>query len=480
MDDDTFKVKFKAIGFETRIDARDTESAKELFTRFLKSKNVDLSQADKVEFEIDSNGKKIKFDCKDKLIDIGISDDTIIKVNDTANVFPQLKDRPKKARVGGKKVVDKKEEEKENETMLTVVRDMAIFGFFENEKILKDQSDKNHEFISVDDALQLKDKDEQGFVLGLMGKYLKNLEMSVAINLSEEGQDKKNQKASHSTLQFLANGMITKRKIKLIFDTEQSFVNNINQDKGKNKKFNESLKDLLIKEFSELHKDTTVFTNYPIKDKFKAMLITLKEQDIDFTDSKLQRAFKYQSELAGKAIDYEEDIPLMEGIVLSKSFLLSAFDNKSDDKWGYNETRGKEKYIPPVGWIKYGVKCAGLYGDNDDWIACDHRKGEWCIGYMGLRKQQVAEKLVLKHENDDDSRHNGQKVGIGVYTYQDPKDMEKDCDVIKYKKEEYLIGFMVRVNPEAIKIPSKDHKYWVVDGTSSSLRPVGILLKKIK
>ena len=221
-------------------------------------------------------------------------------------------------------------------------------------------------------------------------------------------------------------------------------------------------------------------TNYPIKDKFKAMLITIKEQDIDLTDSKLQRAFKYQSELSGKAIDYEEDNPLMEGIVLSKSFLLSAFDNKSDDKWGYNETRGKENYIPPVGWIKYGVKCANLYGDNDDWLACDHRKGEWCIGYMGFRKQQVAEKLVLKYEKDEDLRHNGEKVGIGVYAYQDPKDMEKDCDVIKYKKEEYLIGFMLRINPEAIKIPSKDRKYWVVDGTSGTLRPVGILVKKIK
>ena len=226
--DDSFKVKFKAIGFETKIEAKSSDTAKELFTKFLKSKDVDLSKANEVEFELDSNSKKISSDCKDKLIDLGILDDSIIKVYDKGNVFPQLKERPKKSKAGGKKkMIDKKEEEKENETMLTVVRDMAIFGFFENEKISKDLSDKNHEFISVESALELKNKDEQGFVLGLMGKYLRNLEMSVAINLSEEGQDKKNQKSSHSTLQFLANGMITKRKIKLSFDTEKNFVNNI-------------------------------------------------------------------------------------------------------------------------------------------------------------------------------------------------------------------------------------------------------------
>ena len=210
------------------------------------------------------------------------------------------------------------------------------------------------------------------------------------------------------------------------------------------------------------------------------MLITLKEYDLDITEGRLKRAFKYQSDLADKEIDYEEDNPLLEGIVLSKSFLNPQYDNKSDKNWGYNEMRGKEKYIPPVGWWRYGVKCANSYGENDDWLACDHRKGEWCVGYVGFRKQQEIEKMTSKYENDDDIRHNGQKVGLGVYVNQDPKIMEKDCEVIKYKKEEYLIGFMLRVNPNAIRIPSKNKDYWVVDGTSETLRPNGIVVKKIK
>ena len=479
--DNKFSVKFKTVGLEVKIPATNSTTVSELISSFFNAKKVDKEKnREKIDFELDSNNSKLDYDSKEKISQLGIVDNSIILVIDHGNVFTPPVERKRKPRGGGKKVIDSKEEIKEPETMLTVVRDMALFGYTESEKILKDKCDKDHEFITVEKALEMKNKDEHAFLLGLMGKYLKNLEMSVAVSLNEESEDKYSSDASHSTLQFLANGFITKRRINLIFEADQNFLTKANKDKTKNLKLNESLKDLLITEFPELEKETTVFTNFPIRDKFKATLITLKDQDIDITDNRLERAFKYQNGLSGKDIDYEEDNPLLEGIVLSKSFFLPQFDNKNDSKWGYNETRGKEQYIPPVGWWRYGVKCENLYGNNDDWLACDHRKGEWCIGYIGFRKQQEADKLVAKFEKDEDTRHNGRKVGIGVFAYQDPKDMEKDCEVIKYKNEEYLIGFMLRINPSAIRIPSKDKKYWVVDGTSETLRPCGILLKKIK
>ena len=479
--DNKFSVKFKAVGLEVKVSVTNSTTVSELISLFFNAKKVDKEKnRSKVDFELDSNGSKLDYDSKEKITKLNIVENSIILVIDHGNVFTPPVERKRKPRVAEKKMIESKEDIKEPETMLTVVRDMALFGYMESEKILKDKCDKDHEFITVEKALQMKDKDEHAFLLGLMGKYLKNLEMSVAVNLNEESEDKSASDASHSTLQFLANGLITKRKTNLTFEADQNFLIKANKDKTKNRKLNDSLRDLLVTEFSELEKETTVFTNYPIRDKFKAMLITLKEQDIDITDNRLERAFKYQNGLSNKDIDYEEDDPLLEGIVLSKSFLLPQYDNKSDSRWGYNETRGKEQYIPPVGWWRYGVKCENLYGNNNDWLACDHRKGEWSIGYIGFRKQQEADKLILKFEKDEDTRHNGRKVGIGVYTYQNPKDMENDCEVIKYKDEEYLIGFMLRINPAAIRIPSKDKKYWVVDGTSDNLRPCGILLKKIK
>ena len=478
--DEKIIVSFKTFGLEIKMTTYTSEVARNLISRFFKIKDINKEKAKgKVEFEVNSNKKKIHFESTKKLSDYGITDGSIINVLDHGNFFSTHGGKGTR-RLGEKKLVETKEETKEPETMLSVARDMAIFGYIEREKILKDKSDKEHEFINVEEALELRDKDEHGFVLGLMGKYLKKLEMDVAINLNEHGQDKNAQNASHSTLQFLSNGLITKRRINLIFDADQNFLAHVNQDKSKNRQFNNSLRDLLIREFSELKKETTIFTNYPIKDKFKAMLITLRDQDIDISDSRLERTFRYQSDLAGKEIDYEEDFPLMEGIVLSKSFLSHQYDNKSDFQWEKNDVRGNEKFIPPFGWSYYGVRCINLYGESNDWLSRDNREGEWCIGYIGFRKQQQTEKMVLKFENDDDLRHTGEKVGIGVYVYQDPKNMEKECQIIKCKTEEYIIGFMLRINPSKIRIPSKDKKYWVVDGTSESLRPFGILVKRLK
>ena len=87
----------------------------------------------------------------------------------------------------------------------------------------------------------------------------------------------------------------------------------------------------------------------------------------------------------------------------------------------------------------------------------------------------------VEQQNDEDVRHPGQKVGLGVAVCQNPKDMEEDCEVIEYGNEKYKIGFMLRINPDAIRIPkSENGKYWVVSGTRDDLRPYGILYKKIK
>ena len=64
---------------------------------------------------------------------------------------------------------------------------------------------------------------------------------------------------------------------------------------------------------------------------------------------------------------------------------------------------------------------------------------------------------------------------------QNPKDMEDDCEEIEVGNEVYKVGFMLRIKPEAIRIPkSGNGKYWVVSGTKEDLRPYSILSKRIR
>ena len=65
--------------------------------------------------------------------------------------------------------------------------------------------------------------------------------------------------------------------------------------------------------------------------------------------------------------------------------------NNKDGGWGINETRGGEPYNPPEGWIRYGLNVVGKYDNgNDDWLAFDNRKGEWCIAYYGVAQGKTS------------------------------------------------------------------------------------------
>ena len=51
--------------------------------------------------------------------------------------------------------------------------------------------------------------------------------------------------------------------------------------------------------------------------------------------------------------------------------------------WKKEAKRGGEEYIPPKGWIGYGLKVSDVYGDNT-WIGMNNSKGEWCVAYHGV------------------------------------------------------------------------------------------------
>ena len=57
--------------------------------------------------------------------------------------------------------------------------------------------------------------------------------------------------------------------------------------------------------------------------------------------------------------------------------------------------------------------------------------------------------------------------------------MEENTEIINVNGTNYKMGLMLRVEPKRIKQPQSNNRLWVVEGTSSEIRPYGILLKKI-
>lgn len=188
---------------------------------------------------------------------------------------------------------------------------------------------------------------------------------------------------------------------------------------------------------------------------------------------------------------------IIEGCKLNADNL----DNKGDKVglWSTEEKRGGMDYFPPKGWIAFGINVKDKYDNGDnDWLADDGNKNEWAVAYHGIRTklsitlEEAVNSIITSGEfkttnsqeyyDDEDVNHNGKKVGKGVYCSPNPNVMElyakdsKSTTIINGKA--YMIGLMLRVKPDKIRIPKKNKDYWVLKGTSDEIRPYRILVKE--
>jgi hypothetical protein len=201
---------------------------------------------------------------------------------------------------------------------------------------------------------------------------------------------------------------------------------------------------------------------------------------------------------AKESKDIQKDLLLSACKINEKSF--DERGNNMDGGWGYNETRGGEPYIPPEGWIGYGLRVMDKYdldkGEKcNDWLSYDNREGEWCIAYHGaghekdsnevshiignVTNSNLKQGIENDYADDDDIKHPGQKVGNGVYLSPNPKVMEGYAGIIEIGSEKYKMGFMVRANPKKIRVSAGNIDFWVLDGNDDAIRPYRILIKKI-
>ena len=330
----------------------------------------------------------------------------------------------------------------------------------------------SQQFISIDECL-LNHKNDSFFILGIIGKYLQQIGISVLIQKDNLKADYELREYHKNIFLFICNSYILKQKYLLDFDLDKNTFKKLVSSSIEIVNFNEKLKKIIMKVYNL--KEEELFITYKIGEleKYTIIIVVKSNFNLKLTKEELIEAFEGKDEefKTLSKVYTEKIIPIIK---LSKSMLCPANDNKKN-KWNIGEKRGGEDYIPPLGWINYAINIKHCYTDkNSEWISHLHKPGEWSVAYCGLKKS-----IEQIYENDDDIRHQGKKVGIGVYCPSDPKIMENDTETIKVNEENYKVGFMLRVKPDKFRASEKNKNIWVVNGNDNEFRPYGILIKKI-
>ena len=324
---------------------------------------------------------------------------------------------------------------------------------------------------------------------------MENLGIKTVIEKSDQDDDDE----GLTSLQFISNGMIGKRKYDLHFEFEEKRKKELLNNKKEYEKFKKKLQQKLSKDYN-IPMDKIIVT-IPQKGDFHVQVIFQSEEfnDIDLNEFKN----KFKNDPNFKELSNLKEIHtdvIMGGCKLKKS-ILDPKGNRSDG-WGIGEKRGGLPYDPPLGWIGIGLNVLDKYGDQA-WIGMSNSPGEWCVAYHGVGCRQTSNNVkkiignIVKsnfkpgsrqaHKNCPDQYHPGQLVGTGVYCTPTIKTAgEQYAGISEINGVKYKTVLMVRVKPEAIRhcdvcINSRaPYNYWVVNGTEDEIRPYRILYKKVK
>ena len=322
-------------------------------------------------------------------------------------------------------------------------------------------------FISIDDCL--KSNDDSYYILGILGKYLKQIGISVHIEKDNFPINKVFRDYQKNIFQLICNNYILKNKYLLEFELGERRLNEFDDDPVQIGNFNGELNRIILEAYNLNEEELLVFNYRREKSKYTVAMIIKSNFKKSFTKDELIKIFEKENEEFSTLSKVEEEL-IIPIVKLSKS-MLSPLNNNKRDEWGKGQ-RGGEDYNPPIGWINYAIKIKDCFVDKK-WIGHSNSKGEWCVAYCGIKSKNIEQ----IYENDDDIRHPGKKVGTGVYCPSDPKIMEKDAETINVNGEDYKVGFMVRVKPDKIRASAKNKNIWIVNGNDNEFRPYGILIK---
>ena len=323
--------------------------------------------------------------------------------------------------------------------------------------------------------------DDYIFILSLISKILEEKGINVSIYKEKEGIDK----LDGASLQYLFNGFTEKKKYEIHFDLGNE-KNNILLQKG------DELKDFIDEWKLKISKQLKININdtFLVNPKDKNGYVSL-----DFISNQINIQYK-KLEDYDEIIDVEEK-SLIEGCQLNTDIFSSEGNNK-DGGWGFGEKRGGEDYLPPEGWVGYGLKVKGKYDNGDNtWINYINCEGEFAVAYFGLSNiygnkknlfhflNEIDSKEALNmgyeqtYKNDIDLKNPQKKCGSGVYLFQNPKIAENTAGIIDISGVRYKVLLMCRVNPKKIRQPKGFTNCWILNPLPSEIRPYRILIKRI-
>ena len=183
------------------------------------------------------------------------------------------------------------------------------------------------------------------------------------------------------------------------------------------------------------------------------------------------------------------------------------FDRKGDLRYCNTKplilTRGDWSYYTPFkGWVRYGLNIEKFGNSGAQWLACDGARGEWAVGFHGLRRD-VLEVLkciafegfkVFSGKNSEwgttaedvgpnASLFSEKTCGKGVFLT--PKleyltENVENCRLtkpIQYNKHFYLeLALQCRIHPKNIRVPAcAGNQYYIVNDPKH-VRPHGIVI----
>lgn len=329
-------------------------------------------------------------------------------------------------------------------------------------------------------------KEEQFAVLGLLSKIIKEQGVETAV-YKESNTDN-----NDSILQMMCCDYTN--KYDFIFDFGEEKNKKILQAEAEYESLCANIKKTLSEKLKIDEKDIILSIPKKGSAKISVAFVTpgiYKEED-------LESIIKDNKEL--KQIKTIHKSLIMEGCKLTTK-LLSQEGNNKDPYWGKNERRGGYDYIPPEGWIGYGLNVRKKYdGANDAWLSYQNNvNNQYAVAYYPIRskhedskemKKLIANLSNLNNMNDDkDTYHNifaneidinspnGEKCGNGIYLYQDIKIAEHNASLIEVKGVLYKVILMCRVHPKRIRIPQNYPFVWILNSNTFEIRQYRILIK---
>ena len=411
------------------------------------------------EIEIKYKGKKMK-DCEDKILDDLLNQLLIYDPNKRIS-WEEYLNHP---------FFKGSNHEKEEHQMINFYDNVFEAMIYQYYIRLKQTS---HQELSIEKCLELKN--EPFFILGILALYLQKIGISVLIEKDDSPKNLTLTEYNKNVFQIICNSYILKSKYLLDFNLNINRINTLFNNHKERNIFNDKIKIYISKIYNINEAEILITNILRYANVFTAVIVIKSDFNRDITQNELIQVFQRDQELKSLVrVDKELITPIIK---LSLSMLFPREDNK-ENIWSIGEKRGGEDYIPPLNWIKYGIKIDHSFNDkNFDWISYLHKPGEWSVAYCGITG--ITKKMQQIFKNDNDIKHKGKKVGVGVYCPSDPKIMEEMTETINANGENYKVGFMLRVKPNKIRASKRNKKIWVLDGNDDELRPYGILIKKI-